>query len=227
MKVLIKIGILATIFAAGFIVFSSLTVAAEPELWITWQAKNYAPFDFVGKKLPIIGSPVLTSVVLIDEKGRLADLSTSTIWWYWNNNPIGGGDGVDSVTFRPSSQGDQDLSVKVLSSDSHWIRKTISIPVVSPEAVIEAPFPNNKFSASKIQLQAQVYFFNVRTTSELTFGWMVNNQSSNPSGDSRVLDVTFNQTPSSGTTINVSLNVRNPKNILETASKNKTLGFEN
>lgn len=222
--------VLLTIFLAFGLVYGLMNAraqTAEPELWITWQAKNYAPYDFAGKKLPTVGTPVVTSVALVDGEGRLADLSTTTIWWYWNNNPIGGGDGVDAITFRPSDQGDQELSVKVLSYGSQQIRKTISIPVVSPEAVIAAPFSNNKFSASKIQLQAQAYFFNVRTPSELNFGWMVNKQNSNASGDSRVLDITFSQTPKSGTTIDVSLSIRNPKNILETASKNKILGFGN
>jgi hypothetical protein len=149
---------------------------SEPQLLITWRARSYAPPAFTGKVLPTLGSLVTASVEVV-EGGKLADLSKQTIYWYLDDDFLDGGPGVQRVSFRVTSirGGKNDLRAELpVYRGRSTVLKTVEIPVVWPEAVVEAPFPNGTFSGDSIQLVGAPYFFNALDGSKLNLRWNVN-----------------------------------------------------
>ena len=219
----------ATIFLVSVLVYGIIAARAqttEPDFLFTWKASSYAPNDFLGKILPTDRSSITVSFELI-ERGRIVSLAKSDIYWYVNEDFFKGGAGLQEITFRANGVGKQGVRIKINDYQGQTLVKSLEIPSVKPEVVIPIPFPGGKPSGLKIQLQAQPFFFNVSNPDDLDFSWMVNDQTPNPSGNPMLLDIVFKQTPPAGTTLNVSLNTRNPRNIFEIASMKKTLQFGN
>lgn len=117
---------------------------SSPQLMITWKAGTYVPPGYQGKALPASNTFITASVELLDGS-RLIDLSRQTVYWYVNGNLIKGGKGIQSATF-PSAlfEGDKvKLRVDLPQYGDGSAVKTIEIPTIKPQAVIEAPFPGN------------------------------------------------------------------------------------
>src|SRR3989344_1231504 len=90
-------------FLAGGIFFlnfpwSRPQTVTGPHLMITWRAESYVPSDFSGKILPTANSPIVAALELI-LNNKITDLSGQTIYWYANNEFMGGGAGTRSISF--------------------------------------------------------------------------------------------------------------------------------
>lgn len=194
---------------------------------ITWQAKTYAPPGFEGKILPTANSAIMVSFELIDG-GTPADLSSQTVYWYINNNFLRGGKGLQHIEFRApdAAGGIIDLRVEVPNYKRGPQLKTVEIPIVAPKAVIEAPFPNNEFSASPVQLAGLPYFFNVRDISPLNFVWSINGVAPSGTENPSVLTIRLNQDAPTGSSLGVTFTVQNKNNALEGASANINLVYK-
>ncbi len=192
----------------------------QPQFFITWQSRTYVPPAFSGKILPTANSLIAASFELIDA-GKPADLSKKAVYWYVNNNFLQGGDGLQHVQFRaPDAVGATiDLRIEVPNYKGASPLKTIEIPVVAPEAVIEAPFPNHEFSISPVQFVGRPYFFNVRGASGLNLGWTVNGQTPAAAENPERLNVGFTANGVSGPLLTIGLNIQNSANVLESAAK--------
>ena len=146
-----------------------------------------------------------------------------TINWYVNNRLIktsGGGEpGSQTVSFRTPALGGRN-ELKIQLSDfalNGPFFNVVNIPVVRPEVVIEAPLPNNQFSGPSVAARATPYFFNIINPFELTYSWNVNDQTPPNAENPAELTVTVNPEAPSGSGINISVSVENPKIKLEAA----------
>jgi hypothetical protein len=199
----------------------------SPQFMITWQSRTYVPADFEGKILPTANSTIAVSFELIDG-GTPADLSGQTVYWYANNNFLQGGKGLQHIEFRaPDAVGGTiDLRVEVPNYKRGAQLKTVEIPIVAPRAVIEAPFPNNEFSASPVQLTGLPYFFNVRDISPLNFSWSINGVTPSGTENPDMLTIRLNQDALAGSPLGVAFTVQNKNNALEGASGNVNLIYK-
>ena len=190
---------------------------------ITWQAKTYTPSWFTGKALPTANSQITAYLELI-VKNKATDLSGEKVYWYVNDEFIKGGVGIQKVTFNaPAVTGNTiDLRAEV---PSRSVIKTIEIPIVNPEAVIEAPFPSRMFSSFSINLNGWPFFFNTQKSSNLNFLWSVNGVTAENSENPEVLDLDLNQNAAQNSNINIGLTIRVPGSLSAIATKQVNLTF--
>lgn len=221
--VIVMVMVAATI--GGF--FAGARAQTEgPQFMITWQSRTYTPPGFEGKILPTANSTIMVSFELIDG-GSPANLSNQTVYWYINNNFLQGGKGLQHVEFTAPdvAGGTLDLRVEVPNYKQGAQLKTVEIPIVTPKAVIDAPFPNDQFSTSPIQLTGLPYFFNVRDISPLNFSWSINGVAPSGTENPNVLTIRLNQNAPAGSLLDITFNVQNKNNTLEGASKNINLMY--
>ncbi len=195
--------------------------AATPEFLITWRAQSYVPPYYTGKALPSAGSSLVAALELV-ENGRLIDLSQETITWQLDRELIGNGIGLQTVTFQAKDLGGgaHNLRARInnFRDQSIIVLKTIEIPVADPEAVIENRFPGATFGGSRVRVTGYPYFFNIQNPTELSYSWNVNGQKPATLENPSVLDVNIDGT-SGQQSLEVKLTIKNPQNILESASR--------
>ncbi len=216
------------IFFFGIFLLSPLWSVAQingPHLLITWRAESYVPSNFSGKVLPTANSPITATIELI-ENNKLADLSGQTIYWYANNEFMGGGVGTRSISFlAPKTAGGTVTLRAAIQGYEGGLSQSIDIPVARPETVIRAPFPDGTVSTRSIDLAAYPYFFNVRDPLALAFSWTVNGEAPKHFDDPEILHVSLGPDVANGTPIAVSLNIQHPADIFGGAMKNINLVF--
>lgn len=165
------------VFGVNFDGSKLVRVLAEtaPELLITWSAQNYTPPDYAGKSMPTRGTSVGASVELI-ENGRLADLSKQEIRWILNNRLHKSGVGLKNVSLivPELTRDNQILRVSIVNFRGKDIEKSVILPVVDPEVVINVPYPRNKIQSGENLFIALAYFFNVANLNDLSFVWSAN-----------------------------------------------------
>lgn len=214
-------------FAFGLLFYFLRQPAAaqvsKPFVFLTWRAHSYAPAEFPGKVLGTSQSKISAGVEIISG-GKTLDLSKTMIRWYGNGDLLASNTGLRQITFYiPETRGTIDLRVEVDDLKYGTLIKTVEIPVVAPEVVIETPFTAETFDTNQIILTAKPYFFN--SISELVFNWKVNDQSPEENDNSGVLQINLNPGTPPGFRIITELSVNNPNNILESATKILSLVF--
>jgi hypothetical protein len=225
--VLIVLVFLPGIFALSKPAFAQ--TASSPKFLITWQTTgSYIPSFYVGKALPTYGSKITASLELLSPQGKTINLSGQTIYWYLNDNLIGGGTGTQQVTFSPTGQAPNSLNLRVTlpSYNGVYLIHAITIPMVLPEATIDAPYPAGQFSQNPLDLQAIPFFFNIADPSNLSYAWSVNGQSGSNTENPETAQVTLPTGTQSGTAITVSLSIKNP-NDSTIATAGATLTYQN
>lgn len=202
--------------------------ASAPQFLLTWKATDsYIPSFYQGKALPSYGSNITVALELILPNGKLANLSYQPIWWYLDGTEVGGGTGVQEVTFPPFGTPPSTLSLNVTLPQypGGALGDKINIPFVNPAVTIGAPYPNGQFSVNPVSVTAYPYFFNVTSPSDLAYTWAVNGQTGTSAENPEVANVTLPQGTSSGTNIDISLTVQN--NAISTvATANQTLTYQ-
>jgi hypothetical protein len=148
---------------------------APPQLLVTWQADTYVPDGFAGKVMPASDSPITVGVDMID-LGKRVDLGPYKVFWYIDEKFYQGAPGLTRISLSaPHFIGANAITVRVVVTDyGGGPGKTITIPVVVPEAVIQSSAPSLAASAAPFNLRAYPYFFNINNPSELNFAWSLN-----------------------------------------------------
>lgn len=219
-------------FALLFVVTFSPSItkaqtASSPQFLITWKTTgSYIPSFYQGKALPTYGSQITASLEIISQ-GKIVNLSNQTIYWYLQDTLIGGGVGVQTLTFPPLGEPPSSLQLKVELPyyASGYLIHTIDIPMVKPEAVIDAPYPSGQFSQNPVTLTALPYFFNTSAPSNLSYVWSVNNQQGSNTENPETAQITLPQGTASGATLAVSLSITN-SNDSTAATANQNLTYE-
>lgn len=150
--------------------------ATAPQFMVTWQAQNFAPADFAGKLLPIANTPI-DVVFNVIENGKIADLTNTEVRWYVNNKIQQSGRGRQTLRFNAPefSGGDQEVRISIPSYKNRELTKTITIPVTTPQVIIQTPLISNEVPRGDIRLKALPYFFNVSNLKNLGITWLINN----------------------------------------------------
>ena len=144
-------------FGLAFLQLAHAQTASSPTFLVTWKTTgSYIPSFYQGKALPTYGSNITASFELISAQGKVLDMSGQTIYWYLNDTLIGGGTGVQQVTFPPlgDAPNTMDLRITVPNYNGASLIHAINVPMVLPEAVIYAPYPNGQFFQNPLTVQA-------------------------------------------------------------------------
>ncbi len=224
--------VLAGLLSLGFFAVATPLVQAQtssnPQFLVTWKAVgSYIPPSYVGKALPSYGSNITASFELVSQ-GKILNIQNETIYWYLDDNLIGGGEGIQSITFPPIGAAPDSLELKIQLPDyaGGYLTHTIEIPFVTPQVVLYSPFPGSKFSTNPLTISALPYFFNVSSTSNLSYTWAVNGQTGGGAENPEEAQVTLPGGTPAGTGIDVSVKVENPiGSTIATADEN--LIYEN
>jgi hypothetical protein len=202
------------------------TASASPTFLITWKTTgSYIPSFYIGKGLPTYGSKITASLELISPQGKILDLSQQTIYWYVDDTLVGGGAGAQQATFPPigDAPNTANLRVTIPNYNGVYLVHAINIPMVLPEAVIYAPYPNGQFTQNPLTVQAIPYFFNIADPSGLSYTWSVNGQAGSNAENPETAQITLPQGTQSGTGVSASLSVENPNDsTVATASASLT-----
>jgi hypothetical protein len=224
---ILNFSLLFSIFTSLFLISPGAAAAqtAEPFVFLTWRADSYAPADFRGKVLPTAATTINAAVEVITN-GKITDLSRATINWYWNNNLIASGENLRKVAWNaPGVAGNiNDLQVEIIGTAAGILIKTVEVPVVPPEVVIEAPFPERTFSGNQIILVAKPYFFS--PVPNIIFDWRVNGEAPKVQDNSGILEINIAPNTPPDFRINAELTARNLRNTLERAAKTLSLIFK-
>jgi len=211
------------IFTFSFLHFSK--AQTSPQFLVSWQAQSYVPSWYQGKILPVYKGPMEISFELIDN-GKLADLSQTKIRWYVDDKLIkneADGLGIKSLKFNIPDYAGYETAVRIAVVDyksGGLLDKIITIPVVGPEAVINAPYPDGKIRTGSSIFNLIPFFFNMADISNLSVDWSVNDQKPEGTSSPYLLNLNIGLDTPKDTPINISVSVKNLLNDLEFASKN-------
>lgn len=224
---------------AGFLVFfaffsfgifslkpAEAQTSSQPLFLITWKASgSYIPSFYQGKALPSYGSRITASLELVSPNGKIFNISPQTIYWYLNGVLLGGGEGVQQMTFPPfgTPPNSLTLEVELPQYPTGYLAHSIQIPFVNPVAVIDAPYSAGDFSTNPVSLTAIPFFFNTAAPSDLSYTWGVNGQSGSNTENPQEADITLPQGTQSGASLAVSLSIKNSfDSTIATANQNLT-----
>lgn len=213
------------VFYFLFSILNHIHAQTSPQFLVSWQAQNYAPSWYQGKFLPIKGTTIEVNFDLIDS-GKIADLSKTKIRWYVNDALVlneDSGLGIKTLKFNtPDSAGNNtEVRIAIVDYKGNALNKIITIPIVNPEAVIEAPYVDQKISSGSSVFKAVPFFFNVNNPANLSVNWSIGTQQpKNPSLNPYILELNVESATPSGTGIQLSVMI---KKGLESAGKSVNL----
>ncbi len=202
--------------------------ASGTQFLLTWKATNsYIPSFYQGKALPSYGSQITAALEVVLPDGTFANLSNQPIFWYVDGTVVGGGTGVQEVTFPPFGTPPSTLSLTVsLPQYPGGAREDkVNIPFVAPVAVIGAPYPAGQFSANPVSVTAYPYYFGVASPSSLSYSWAVNGQTGTSAENPEVANVSLPQGTPSGTSVDISLTIQGVA-ASTAATANQTLTYQ-
>lgn len=197
-----------------------------PQFMVSWQADSTAPSWYSGKIFPIKDTPVEISFELIDG-GKPANLSKIAIRWYINDKLVkneSDGLGIKYLKFIANDYPGQDTEIRIsIPSYKNFgpLDKIIAIPIVKPQAVIVASYPNREIIAGKSVFEAIPFFFSAKDSKQIFYRWLVDNREVSDLGDNfNILDLNIPSEAPKGTIINIKATIKNLFKDLEFASAN-------
>lgn len=194
--------------------------AASPQFLMTWQARgSYVPPGYVGKALPNQESRITASLALVSPAGAQLNLQNKTIYWYLNDTLIGGGVGVQTISFSPFGGAPNFMTLKaeLPNYNGNLLLHAIQIPLMQPKAVIEAQHVNGQFSANPLTLVGTPYYFNVSDPSALSYQWSVNGLAPTTAENPQTLQINLDASTPSGSAFAISLAVTNAADSMSAA----------
>jgi len=204
---------------------NSAYAQASPQFLISWKAQNYVPDWYAGKILPTAGTQIEVNFELIDN-GKLADLSNAKVRWYINDKLVkneNNGLGIKKINLITPNYFGQTVQVRIAIVNflgGGLIDKMIDIPVVQPEAVINAPYAGNEIKTGGSIFEIFPFFFNTDNRENFSVQWSVLGQEpKSQKGDPFSLDLNIDPQMPIGSGIGLSVVVSNILKTLESASQ--------
>lgn len=146
-----------------FSLASTAGAQTNSELLLTWEARNYAPPEYLGKHLATPGSLVSVSAEVL-AGGKLQDARRSSFSWYVDGEVFQKGIGLKEISFPVlKTRGDEYTIRAVTRFGGGNVQGVISIPVSRPEIVIQHPYQNNA--------RVLPYFFTIPSPDALRVSW--------------------------------------------------------
>lgn len=142
---------------------------AAPQLILSWKANSYVPNGYAGKALPVAGTRIRASVILLDG-GKTVSLAPYDIHWYAGENLIATGKGrANAEAVAPVTGEDTlELRISIPKYGSGALDAFVTIPIVRPELRITS---NGLISARPKGLATEPYFWNIASPLDLTIAW--------------------------------------------------------
>lgn len=142
---------------------------AAPQLVLSWKANSYVPSGYAGKALPIAGTRISASVILLDG-GKAVSLAPYDIHWYAGLNLIATGKGRTTAEVVAPRTGEDALELRVnISKYASGAQDAfVTIPIIKPEIRI---IGGGLISARAKGLAIEPYFWNIASPSDLTIAW--------------------------------------------------------
>ncbi len=196
--------------------------SANQQVIITWRTIGVsAPAAYVDKIIPSPNSKMEASLAVLDGNS-FAPLGNQTIYWYLDDNFIGGGAGEQTISFNaPSNK--RIISLRAEITGGSGLMNTAYIDMADPSVVIVAPYPNDTFATSTVSLEAVPYFFNASDLGDLVFDWSVNGNSVTTPENPELLTIDLANNAPSDYALNVSLNTTQSNNPYFSDSENISL----
>jgi len=216
LKFKISLILLSTFYFLLLFNFSfAQTIPAVPQFLVNWQARTFVPSWYAGKILPTNQTPVDVFLEVV-VNGKQYDLSNTKIRWYINDTLFkneANGMGIKKITFFAPDYAGGSTAVRIqlfdYPSGGTPPEYTIIIPVVAPEAIISAPYPNNSIGVGSSFLRATPFFFSGKTNN-LSVAWNVDGQAANSlDGDPFLLNLNVDQNIISGKIVNIAVSFKN------------------
>ena len=227
-KIKIFTFLLFTLFAICYLLLATIPANAQisSQFLVSWQAESYVPSWYQGKIFPTKGSAIKVDFELI-ESGKIIDLSQYKVRWYLNDKlriNENSGLGIKSFSFITTNYPNQNAEVRIVIVNYKGqgeLNKIVDIPVVAPEAIINAPYPSKKIDYGSNYFKVYPFFFGNFDYSKFAFEWAVRGQSAKDDGaSSDELKLNIDSLAPSGFEINVSAAIKNLLNEMEFAGKN-------
>lgn len=216
-----------TILLVGIVALGSLAIFIQrslsqttPIFWITWSTGSYSAPGYEGKTLPTNGTNVSVAFELIQD-GKVIPLGSQEVRWFLDEAPVQDGNGLKQYSFQSNSASGSRL-VRIELPDFRDIgslTKSIQIPAVSPEVVLDAPYVKNSVTSRELVIKALPYYFNVTRAGDLNWNWQVNNET--PSGaaqDPSIINILIPPEMPSGSQILTKVSVVNSTRPNESAN---------
>ena len=143
---------------------------AAPEIVVTWKAASYVPEGYTGKALPVAGTSIDASAILVDG-GKVINLAPYDINWYVGEDRVAGGRGISHarITAPVTGQDSFDLRVNVIKYKDQPLDAFVTMPVTRPRILI-----THKKNATPQGLSVAPYFWNIMSPDELEVTWSDN-----------------------------------------------------
>lgn len=166
--------LIGAIICAFFLYVGSAS-AQTASVLVSYSTKTTAPNSYQGKRLATRGEAVWLAASLL-ENGRLVDPSLVNWLWIVDGKTLQGGVGVATVSFLPESIVKNQISLRLLATyQGREYEEILTIPLVAPALVVEAPYPNLLIRDKAVSLKAVPYFF--PSENPITFEWTANGDS--------------------------------------------------
>jgi hypothetical protein len=199
------------------------------EIIISWEAQNFVPNEFNGKKLATPGSNILIGFEFI-KNNQIVDLSKNKVYWYINNELINNTVGIKQIKIIAPNQRGGSIDVRV-ELPEYNVLKTIEIPIVNPKIVINAPFPKKEVYEKNFEVNLLPYFFNLPqnyleedTTMFFGVNWQINDKPAVPAKEDP-FKLKISVESDKEININIKASIQNLLNTLESADKEVNLVF--
>lgn len=165
---------------------------AAPQLILSWKANSYVPAGYTGKALPVAGTKISASAILLDG-GKVISLTPYNIHWYAGENLIATGKGrVTAEAVAPATGEDTlELRVNIAKYASGSLDAFVTIPVVHPELPITT---NGLTSAKPKGFATKPYFWNIASPADLAIIWEDNGDTVTARASNKANALEFAQT---------------------------------
>lgn len=213
-------------------------IIIEPsEVDLLWEADTYTPPFYKGKALPTFKSSIKTTAM--PRKNSFSS-NPAQFYYKWTYNIIqnlGEALGMSSVTFPAGWPGSSvSISVDVNTLDKGWNgSQNIRIPSYDPKIVLyeQAPLMGTMFdkaidssypfSGNTVAVRAVPYFVSTDNyhNNDLVYTWRVNNQQIPNNYEPTNIQLT--KSGKDAETFGVSLQIQNPKRILQEGTINSRI----
>ena len=203
---------------------SAGTARAATEFLVSWRANTFVDAGYAGKILPTHGSRVSLAFELL-ENGKPADISKNEVKWFIDGNKFDSGIGKRmSVLNLPTLSSNESANIKILVRQYRGadIEKFFTVPVASPEAVIDSRYPQNIITSGLNNFTPLFYFWNTNKASNLLVSWTSGDADSQQLNGDNILQLSIPD-GAKNTQLRLAMTAKNPEREFETAVSSLTL----
>ncbi|MEK7094330.1 MAG: hypothetical protein AAB903_03260 [Patescibacteria group bacterium] len=201
---------------------------SQTTLFLTWKSNTYTPSRYEGKALPTTGSRLSYSVAAFSG-GKPLSLKDKSIRWHEQGQFKKAGVGMEFLETEVNVLSGNEFKMRVEIPDlpGGTFSKTITLRVVRPKVIIEAPFPNLRILPKDFSVKATPYFFSVFTENSLIYRWLVNTTALAGGTDPQIVKISkSNMIQSANQSFSFRVTAENPNLYVDKGEGQKTINVQ-